>query len=205
MTILCIFQPFREIILQTDKSGPLTETLRELLVNPPLLRNTHPNTVDTNKALRNLRIATSEHLDQYPNSHHADLLQRLLTSKGNQDPGELWQPLYGVIRDELGISAENSCIGIEASEIFTCTRCGNSRTSKPDQEQYVFEALVLGDLTEHQRPSVQKAIQAALSPEVISARCCDGMHDVAHAKFLECRKGDSGLVLYAPFDQNQLH
>lgn len=199
MIILCVFEPFRETILQKDRNGPVTATLRELLANPPLLRNTQPNTVDTNKALRNLRIAVSEHLDQFPNSQHAAILQQLLNSKGHQDPGELWEPLYGVTREELKITEENSPIGIQASRTITCTRCGNCRMSNSDKDQYIFQAVALGDLAEAPRPSVQKAIQVILSPELISARCCDGRNDLEHTDFLECHKGSSGIVFYGPF------
>lgn len=181
--------------------------LRDLFQQPPLIRDTREKVVDTSKAIRALRVAVTEHMDQKgPAFHEAKQLLHMLNNTGFHDPGEAWNLLYSVVREEHGVTAQNSLIGISAKETLTCTTCGTIRDSDLSSGRYIFQALQLNTLTTAKNPSVQEAIQVFFSPEEdVPVRCanihCEGKdNSLPHTKFTECHKGGSGLVFYGPFD-----
>jgi hypothetical protein len=171
--------------------------LKDLFTTPPTCRGSKKGReVDTTKVLRNLRKAVQDHLLFNPNSHYGQQLIHMLNNTGYHDPGEAWNLLYGIVREELGIAQDNSHIGIKIKQRLACTRCKSIRVLEDVNNQYMHQALELVALNSTSNPSVQEAIQHFFLPHDLEVRCCDGTRDITHKKQFWCEKGDAGVVFY---------
>lgn len=208
MVLLTVFRPFQDTLASTEKSGQVVDMLKEHFKNPPLRRNQgKASVIDTSKVARNMRVSIEQHLEFCTaQSCQARQLLDMLSTTNYQDPGDFWNLLHSVVREELGIDAETSHIGIRANETLFCNECQTCRTSNLNDNQYMYHALELRDMTKGSRPSVQAAIQSFFSPESgVEVRCCQDERNTDHDKFYECQNGGSGVVFYCPFTEDSLH
>lgn len=200
MAVLTVFQPFHDTLASTDKSGPVTDMLRDHFKNPPTSRESgKTDVIDTSKVVRNLRIATEQHRQAYKDSAcQAKQFLGLLNTTRYQDPGECWNMLHEMVRSELGITAETSLIGVKVKEHLLCSKCRKPRSSECENQQYLFHALELRTLLTDPYPSVQASIQALLAPGQVEVKCCQENQDIWHDTLCECLRGASGMVFYCP-------
>ena len=207
MVMLSVFQPFHDTLASTDKSGPVTDMLREHFKNPPLCRGSgRSEVVDTSKVVRNLRIATEQHQNSYQASAcQARQFLGMLNTTRYQDPGECWNLLYAMVRTELGTTAETSHIGVKVKEHFVCSKCRKARMNECENQQYLYHALELRTMLMDKYPSVQASLQSLLAPDQVEVRCCQKAQDIKHDTFCECLRGGSGMVFYAPFADDNVH
>lgn len=204
MVILTIFRPFQELLAATDKPGPVAQAFIHHFKNPTLSRR-DGNIIDTIKFMRDLRTAVSDHLKLFPESEYGTALHHMLNESGHHDPGEVWNLIHGVLRDEQGIDRNNSHIGVCVKHYLTCNCCHHSRLQTNEDDNYLFQAVQLNALTLDKEPSVQAAIQFFFSPEdEVQVRCCKQAQNTPHVKSLECEEGDAGMVFYGPFNQQEL-
>lgn len=203
MALLTVFKPLRDMISSTDKNGPVCEMLRLHFSNPPFHRQ-QVDQVDTDRVVYQLRKAIMDHQEIMPSRHGEELLD-MLNGSDYHDPGEAWNCLHGLLREELDLDRDSNVIGVHVKESLTCTRCHTARFKEGDELEDFYHALQLNSLTTARKPSVQTALQQFFSPEKdVEARCCRGSQNVAHEKFYECCRGDQGMVFYGPFDPENL-
>ena len=211
IALLSIFGPFQRLLATENEGGPVTKVLRSHFKRPSL--NRAQKLIEAATLKERLREALVSHQRRYPDSAHVIRLLHVFTRGGFHDPAEIWNHLYGILRDELGIlKKERSNIGVHVRETLSCTTCFATRELGPGDQQnsddytYRYEALALYALSDAQTASIQDALQFIFAEEPdVQARCCDGERNVPHIHLLECLQGSDGLALYGPFNEEKLH